>query len=326
MLEPIGLSPTLEAIYRTMLRHRDWNTERIAEHLHLSVAETKSGLDDLAQLMLLAPAESADREFRPVNPALGLTTLLAHAEEEVERRQRQIFAARSAMAVLAAEAAEGASREGFVRLDGIDAVRERMEQIAVSVHVECISMNPVAAQSPTAKKASKPLNQLLLERGVSVRSIYQQSFSNDADLVDYAEWLTGLGGELRTVPIVPTLMIIYDRKGVLVPIDPAATHLGAIDVTGPGVVALATALFEQMWQSAVPFGAAVPRDQEGLNPTERQLLSLLSAGHTDQVVARRLGVSLSTVRRMMAGLMGRLSARSRFQAGVKAAERGWLCY
>jgi DNA-binding NarL/FixJ family response regulator len=119
-------------------------------------------------------------------------------------------------------------------------------------------------------------------------------------------------------------VIIYDARGVLVPVDSEDSQVGAIDVTTPGIVNLAVTLFEQMWASAVPFGTAVKRDESGLTPTERQLLALLCDGHTDEVVARRLGVSLSTVRRLMAGLMERLSARSRFQAGFQLAEAGWL--
>jgi len=45
---------------------------------------------------------------------------------------------------------------------------------------------------------------------------------------------------------------------------------------------------------------------------------------TDETAARRLGVSLRTVRRQMAALMERLCATSRFEAGLKAAQRGWL--
>ncbi len=57
---------------------------------------------------------------------------------------------------------------------------------------------------------------------------------------------------------------------------------------------------------------------------ERQLLTLLTAGYTDESAATRLGISARTVRRMVSGIMSRLGARSRFQAGVKAADRGWL--
>jgi DNA-binding CsgD family transcriptional regulator/sugar-specific transcriptional regulator TrmB len=324
MLEPIGVGPQAEAVYRTMLAHRDWTWRQISEHLGLPEPVVQSALDELAELSLLAPAEASVEALRPVNPALGLSSLLAQAEAEIEQRRQEIESARAAMASLAAEAADAASRDAFVRLDGVDAVREHMERMATSIEFECLSMNPVTSQSTSAKAASKSLNELLLNRGVQLRCIYQQSFSNNHQLVEYAEWLTSLGGVVRTAPIVPTMMIVYDRKGVLIPIDPANTQLGAIDVTGLGILTLACSLFEQMWNSSMPFGAATPRDDDGLNPTERQLLSLLCDGHTDEVAARRLGVSLSTVRRLMAGIMERLCARSRFQAGVRAAERGWL--
>nr|WP_240522031.1 helix-turn-helix transcriptional regulator [Amycolatopsis vastitatis] len=66
------------------------------------------------------------------------------------------------------------------------------------------------------------------------------------------------------------------------------------------------------------------RIDDRLSDRERQLLTLLTAGYTDESAAVRLGVSVRTVRRMVAGIMDRLGARSRFQAGVKAADRGWL--
>ncbi|WP_206442911.1 LuxR C-terminal-related transcriptional regulator, partial [Candidatus Protofrankia californiensis] len=58
--------------------------------------------------------------------------------------------------------------------------------------------------------------------------------------------------------------------------------------------------------------------------SERLLLRLLSLGAKDEAAARHLGVSVRTVRRMIADLMRRMDARSRFQAGILAAERGWL--
>jgi len=57
---------------------------------------------------------------------------------------------------------------------------------------------------------------------------------------------------------------------------------------------------------------------------ERELLGLLAEGLTDEVVAKRLNVSLRTERRMVAELMRRLGANGRFDAGVKAARRRWI--
>jgi DNA-binding NarL/FixJ family response regulator len=53
-------------------------------------------------------------------------------------------------------------------------------------------------------------------------------------------------------------------------------------------------------------------------------LKLPAQGLTDEAAAARLGVSHRTARRMMAELMERLGARSRFEAGLRAAQRGWL--
>jgi DNA-binding NarL/FixJ family response regulator len=84
-------------------------------------------------------------------------------------------------------------------------------------------------------------------------------------------------------------------------------------------------LFEQTWETAVPLGAARERTpEEGITPGEQELLKLLASGLTDEAAGKRLGVSLRTVRRQMAGLMERLNATSRFEAGLKAAQRGWL--
>ncbi|MDX6251045.1 MAG: hypothetical protein QOF10_4405, partial [Kribbellaceae bacterium] len=90
------------------------------------------------------------------------------------------------------------------------------------------------------------------------------------------------------------------------------------------VVTTATELFERVWPDAVPLADSdIPLDTD-LSLREREMLRLLSLGATDEVAAAQLGISVRTVRRMVAQIMHRLGARSRFQAGVKAADRGWL--
>ena len=65
--------------------------------------------------------------------------------------------------------------------------------------------------------------------------------------------------------------------------------------------------------------------QETLPPTdeERAVASLLVTGMTDEMAARRLGLSRRTFRRRLKALMDKLGARSRFQAGYMLAETGW---
>ncbi|WP_250280907.1 LuxR C-terminal-related transcriptional regulator [Frankia sp. CiP1_Cm_nod2] len=65
-------------------------------------------------------------------------------------------------------------------------------------------------------------------------------------------------------------------------------------------------------------------DNSAPSDSERLLLRLLSLGAKDEAAARHLGVSVRTVRRMIADLMRRMGARSRFQAGILAAKKDWL--
>lgn len=53
-------------------------------------------------------------------------------------------------------------------------------------------------------------------------------------------------------------------------------------------------------------------------------MDLLGAGMTDEAIARKCGVSVRTLRRRVRVLQDRLGSTGRFQAGVRAAHRGWL--
>ncbi|GGW20274.1 hypothetical protein GCM10018980_64530 [Streptomyces capoamus] len=48
------------------------------------------------------------------------------------------------------------------------------------------------------------------------------------------------------------------------------------------------------------------------------------SGLTDDTAGQRLGASSRTVNRLMASIMERLRASSRFEAGIKAAHKGWF--
>lgn len=129
-----------------------------------------------------------------------------------------------------------------------------------------------------------------------------------------------LGGDarIRTVPVVPAGAAVIDATVALFPLTRFSDGVALVELSG--VVDAAVALFEGLWDGAVPLAA----DGDAGGGRERELLALMSAGHTDESAAARLGVSVRTVRRMMSALMARLGARSRFQAGLRAADRGLL--
>ena len=323
MLSSIGLDVLTESVYRCMLRHADWGVDRIAQHLNTGEAQVRQALDDLADVNLIQPSEDQPGLYRLVSPGVGLVPLLARSEAELYNRQQEIAEARAAIALIADEYHEVRNREEVTHLDGLDAVRARLEELAHGARTECLSFLPGGGQRPDTMDASRPLDERALRRGVRMRNVYQESYRNDPVTVQYVTWLAGLGAENRTMPVLPMLLVIVDREAALVPFDPAEGRRGALEVNAPGVIAALCALFEQVWEAAVPFGPPAPLTDEPPVQT-LTLLRLLLAGDTDENAARKLGVSPRTVRRTVAETMAILKVQSRLQLGAKIVQQGWL--
>lgn len=321
MLDAIGLSAGAETVYLAMLTAPQLDLSQLATHVGLPLESVRASLDELIDLSLIAHGSDG---LRTVGPTLGLSSLIARAEAEVAEKQRQLAATRTAVMSLAAAHEEARDREQVTRWTGLDAVRGRMEELVAATTVECVSLNPNVAQTPDAKSASKPQNERLLERGVAIRAVYQDSHRHTPALQEYATWMTGLGGEIRTAPTIPMLLIVFDRRVALLPIDPFDNSKGAQEVHAPGIVTAVYGLFNQVWSTATPTGRLPETDEDGLDPQMRELIRLLAGGSTDEMAARKMGVSARTIKRKSAELMERLDARSRFQAGVIAAQRGWI--
>lgn len=325
MLEALGMGHEAELVYRIILEHPTWGVAEIARHLDWRDGTVRSAMDTLADLKLLRRSPEDPDRMRPVSPQIGLAALLVRSEAELSRRQSQIEASRAAVAALAAEygVGEDYAPEVVERHEGNEAVRERLSDLLEATKSECLSFQP-GAQQPSTREAGRPLDQNALERGIKLRAIRQEIFRNDPLTLAYVRWSTSLGGRTRTVPTLPMRLVIIDWQCALVPLDPADSSRGALELRSPGAVAAMRALFEQFWSIATPWDENPQRDQNGLSRRELELLKLLAAGHTDEMVGRKLGLSLRTIRRMTSDLMERLGAQSRFQAGVNAVQRSWL--
>jgi DNA-binding CsgD family transcriptional regulator len=351
VLEVLGLEPVAESIYAVLLDRPGFGVAELVDHLGLSELEVRAGLDELADLTLLRPSREIPGRLRAVSPEVGVELFLRRQEEELARRAHELAANKAAAALLVAQYAEvapDANTDRAEQLLGIDAIQGRLEVLARRMEQECLSVMPGGGQSQASLDASRPLDADAMRRGVAMLTLYQDSVRNDPATYAYARWMTDEGGQVRTAPLLPPRMLIIDRKIAVVPIDLDNTKRGALVTREPAIVASLVAVYQQAWDTAVPLGADRDRDRrdrargqgggqgegdgagrdqefgEGLSPGERELLLLLSKGMTDEAAAKRLGVSLRTVRRQMAALTERLGASSRFEAGLKAAQRGWL--
>ena len=126
--------------------------------------------------------------------------------------------------------------------------------------------------------------------------------------------------ETRVVQRVPLNLMVLDRQVALVPVDVADPMAGFTIVRHPGVIAALVAVHENLWTSGVE-----PQSRsEGPPASLAPVLPALAGGEPDEVVCRRLRMSSRTYSRRVAELLELLGARTRFQAGIEAARRGWL--
>ncbi|MER5480876.1 helix-turn-helix domain-containing protein [Streptomyces sp. NPDC002734] len=329
MLEVLGLDEVCESVYRTILSHPESDFVDLREKVGLPEERLRQALDQLSELALVRPAAGLPARFRAVNPEVGIQAVIARRQERVTAEQGRIEQLRSAAAQLSAEFATSRlskQAEGVERLEGIEEIRERIAVLVRDVRSEVMTFAPGGGQSEASMATARPQDQALLERGVAMRTLYLDSVRNSPPTVAYAKWLSELDSQVRTAPSLPVRLMILDRRTAIIPVDEGDSSAGALVLSGSGTVTALCALFESIWDSAVPLGENVSRerDERGLTAQEAETLRLLGQGLTDEAVAKRLGVSARTARRIAADLLEKLDARSRFQAGAKAVAKGWL--
>ena len=159
---------------------------------------------------------------------------------------------------------------------------------------------------------------------VRCRSIYAASAMDDPAARRIIRACTEAGEQARLLPAVPMKMKLADHTTAMLPLTPAGTA-GAIVIRAPVIIAALREYFELLWERATPLKAprpAVPGNR--LTPAQQSVLELMAEGLHDDAIARRAGISTTTVRRHVTAIMGRLGVSSRFAAGAAAQQRGWI--
>ncbi|WP_327350923.1 LuxR C-terminal-related transcriptional regulator [Streptomyces sp. NBC_01304] len=320
------------AVYRAVLLHHEHDRGRLARRLGMSEDRVGSAVARLVALSLLRPSWDRPDLVRAVSPDLGLELMLQREQQELALRQERLAQTRAALSTLAAEYAAGAGESGARRgtevLEGMDEIRTRLETLASRCSREALSFQPGGALPTEAIEAGRSLNEQAMLRGVKFRSIYLQSITKDRVTAGYVRWARKQGSEIRLAPTLPMRLLIVDREVAVIPGEPGAGRPTAVLIRSVPVILALVALFEAYWKDAeamhTPSDSAAPAGPAGPTPQERELLRMLADGGKDESAARALGISIRTERRMVADLMHRVNANSRFELGVRACQMGWL--
>jgi DNA-binding CsgD family transcriptional regulator len=163
----------------------------------------------------------------------------------------------------------------------------------------------------------------ILARGVDCRYLVAEYQINTRGKLDWITSIQDMGGRVRVIPSIPFKLVIFDGESVAMNLDPDNYDAGAVVHHSKAVVRMAVEMYEHYWRFADRQYERTPAPGE-LTGQESEFLRFLVQGATDEQVARKLGVSMRTVRRMAAKLSEQVGASGRFELGVRAAQRGWV--
>ncbi|WP_412740291.1 TrmB family transcriptional regulator [Krasilnikovia sp. MM14-A1259] len=320
MFSVAGLGPDDEAVYAALM-DGPATVPELARSTRLAEELVRVALDHLEDAGLVGRGAGHPERHTAAAPDVALEALLLRQEEQLQRARLHAHQ----MAARHRRAHAGDDPASLIEVvTGRMVVLERFEQVqrAARHQIRAIDKPPYAVPSGNRN----PVELDMLARGVRYRVIYDpRGLVEFHDLRTDLEQSTACGEVARVLAATPTKLILADDRVGLIPLQAAPSSIESIVVVHPSALLEALgALFESLWDRALPLGSGPEVTVTGPTPDERRLLTLLTTGLPDEAIARQLGLSYRTFQRRLRRLLVRLDAETRFQAGVRAAHLGWI--
>ncbi|GAA1651351.1 LuxR family transcriptional regulator [Kribbella alba] len=299
VLEALGVCCEDEQLYRALLARPEATTTELVADTGWPTARVARHLRSLLTLGLASRTPGRPARFTPAVPEAAVELLAL-------RKQAAIVQARLGASVLTEEFRAKRDAGPFTVISGAAAIAQRFYQAQQSAQSEVLILD----KPPYAVLPIEPRRAY----GVTYRTIYDMAaLGNPAELAA----ARSAGTSCRMLREVPLKLVVADRRTGLLQTGQEVIELGP-----SSLLDALLKLFELLWQQATPL---TPVSADGpLSVEDQQLLSLAAAGLTDQAIARRIGVAQRTVERRMQRILRALDATTRFQAGLRAGQRGLL--
>ncbi|MEV4312858.1 LuxR C-terminal-related transcriptional regulator [Actinocrispum sp. NPDC049592] len=303
----LGVGGQAEIGYRAMLTRPRWQPEELARALAWPHERAAAVLAELRAEGLVMCSAVEVGAMRAVQPCLALPALAA----------RRLGGGRMPTAA-AVETFVSLHEQTTGRLDDatplfdMDEVTAVVERLAARVRNEIVFLSPV--YDPCSCEFAEHIAEGVLRRGAGLRAIWK----HDVAASSFAVWLGNRGVGPRAASLVPVRAVVVDGLVGVVLDESGAGRVVRDDTELGSLIALADRLWVQSVEVSQEQTAPPTRSRHEL------VLRMLAQGLTDDAIARRLGVSVRTVRGDVASAMIELDARSRFQAGVRAMQMGLL--
>ncbi|WP_328900997.1 LuxR C-terminal-related transcriptional regulator [Streptomyces sp. NBC_00441] len=275
----------------------------------------------LIELALVHPDPQDDGWIRPVPPSAALAHLLQPVTREIHERIRLSAALADSLAPLASIASTDPNLAITV-LEGMPLIEAAIQNATDGAQDEILTLQPSGNRPVDQLKKALALALDVAERGVTLRHIYQHPARYSPAIKAYVDDMPSGFIQVRTIEQTVERLFVFDRTVAFIPASPRRDT--ALEIRHPALVRYLIQVYEVLWAQAKPLTAPLqaPAHDTPITPTQLSVARLLVEGNTDQIVARKLAISVRTCRAHIAKLMHTLGATSRTHLGALLVQSG----
>lgn len=276
---------------------------------------------------VLPHSATAPAWLRPASPDMALQGVLAGHQNRLARDQELLLNGHKRLAEAQARSASGVNRQFPPHLVSVVTDAAEISDLSAALvntaRKDWMTLENLHTEMPLTEDFAQPPLPAFAGR-VRCRSVYETTAMEDPAARRIIQACADAGEQARLLARVPMKMKLADHTTAMLPLTPTGTA-GALVIRAPVIVAALREYFEMLWQRATPLkGHSLASPASGLTPAQQTVLELMAEGLHDDAIARRAGISTTTVRRHITAIMNRLSVASRFAAGAAAHRRGWI--
>jgi sugar-specific transcriptional regulator TrmB len=306
------LESAASRIYRNAVAHGSLSAAdpRLAEG-----TTQRPALDLLLELGLLRLDEARERYF-PIDPA----TVQSQIVVPLGRRGADLIDESSRWADAFADLGQvfrtspHTTVRPILEIHGIENINNFIHTAITDSRHELLTAQPHGRRPANFLAVAEDRDIKALERGVSMRTLYQHSARHSPATREYVADIITRGAEVRTLDEFFRRLIVVDRKVAVVPASD--NHEAAIAIHDRSLVAYLTDIFDRAWERAYPFNPNGSQSDRTIADDVRAMaIRLLLEGHSDPASAKRLAVSTRTYAGYIAALKDDYGVETRFQLG-----------
>ena len=203
---------------------------------------------------------------------------------------------------------------GATQIRGVEQINRFLTAAVDDATEELLTAQPSGPRRAQTLSAASVRDLRAIERGVSMRTLYQHTARHSRPMREYVEMMRQHGAQIRTLDEFFNRLIVIDRRLAVIPGETLET---AVVIQDRALVAYLADIFERFWERGRDYARESRSTTSEIAAEVRQLtVRMLTEGHSDSASAKRVGVSTRTYASYVAALKEEYGVETRFQLGL----------